>query len=445
MDPVSIATIFLAQRIVDSVIVKGFLRRADADEKKDKQRLENDLKRDAERHKQQLEIQRENHRQRLEAAKAEHRLSMEKWAAQTYYKECWPLRNPFEMQICESLSNENDSKYSDVVPCRLICSLVDDVHPYARTINDNLSSFVVNYYSTNGTHGVVSEIGAWRNDIPANDASVNYLFAGLKKQPVMVLAPSLINDGKTFILKVWSWGLGEDINYPAGMELGRIELEPLYRKAVLEETLKMVDLVRAMHLSADKLSPGLQRNISVANKAKGLEGKMKERMMSFLDAAPEIDDAVKKKMENQLSGVFCCIAGMYADAYHLLEYGAIPKLPTLLRCIPGVGLMLPALREFYVSLLNEYGWLEENKEFLARLNLDIAEGFSNLPFTFRNQEEIVRPFTDNALCLYMESNGRRVGDDVGGAVTAAQLDFADDRFVRRIDDVRVRAKLLPNL
>ena len=244
---------------------------------------------------------------------------------------------------------------------------------------------------------------------------------------------------------MWSWGLGEDINYPAGLELGRIELEPLYRKAVLEETLKMVELVRAMHLSADKLSPGLHRNISVANKAKGLEGKMKERMMSFLDAAPEIDDAVKKKVENQLSGVFCCIAGMYADAYHLLEYRAIPKLPTLLRGIPGVGLMLPALREFYVSLLNEYGWLEADKEFLARLNLDIAEGFSNLPFTFRNQEEIVRPFTDNALCLYMESQGRRVGDDVGAALTAAQLDFADDRFVRRIDDVRGRAKLLSNL
>ncbi|MGN1154945.1 MAG: hypothetical protein ACI4TK_02085 [Agathobacter sp.] len=206
MEPVTIMAAAMVFRLLSPVVKEGWKKLTNAEAKAEKKRLED---RNAD-FKMKLELQRLNHEDRMKEAREAHRLSMDKWKEQTYYERCWPLRNPFEMQICEPISD--DRTYFDsnvIVPCRIISALKDRDHPYARTINGNLSSFIVNYYPTNSIHAVVSEIGAWKDDVPSNDASINYLYAGLKKQPVMVLSPTLINDGKTFIFKVWSWGLGE--------------------------------------------------------------------------------------------------------------------------------------------------------------------------------------------------------------------------------------------
>ena len=122
----------------------------------------------------------------------------------------------------------------------------------------------------------------------------------------MVLSPTLINDGKTFIFKVWSWGLGEELNYPVGFEFGRLELQPLYIKAVYEETLKLVHLAQQMDYAPKHYSAKLQRNVSIIKdiQSKNATGKVREQMLSFLDTAPEINDAVKAKMESDISGIF---------------------------------------------------------------------------------------------------------------------------------------------
>ena len=374
MEPVTIMATAMVVRLLSPVVKEGWKKLTNAEAEKEKKRLED---RNAD-FKMKLELQRLNHEDRMKEAREAHRLSMDKWKEQTYYERCWPLRNPFEMQICEPISNDKTYFENNViVPCRIISALKDKDHPYARTINGNLSSFIVNYYPTNSIHAVVSEIGAWKDDVPSNDASINYLYAGLKKQPVMVLSPTLINDGKTYIFKVWSWGLGEELNYPAGFEFGRLELEPIYKKAVYEETLSMIELAKEMGLASKLFSQKLLHNISIIKEiqTKGVTGKTKEKMLSFLDGAPEINDAVKAKVEKNLSGIFCCIAGMYADAYHLLEYKTLPKLPSLLNEMAGVEYMLPSLKDFYYSLLKSYDDIECDKRFLADLYLDIAEAF----------------------------------------------------------------------
>ena len=322
MEPVTMTTVMvgaMVTRLLSPVIKGGWRKITNAEAKEEKKRIENSER----EFKYKLELQRQSHEQRLIEAQKAHKLSLDKWGTQTYYERCWPLRNPFEMQICGPISDDKDSFDGNmIVPCRLISALKDKDHPYARTINGNLSSFIVNHYQTNSVHAVVSEIGAWKDDVPSNDASINYLYAGLKKQPVMVLSPTLINDGKTFIFKVWSWGLGEELNYPVGFEFGRLELQPLYIKAVYEETLKLVHLAQQMDYAPKLYSAKLQRNVSIIKdiQSKNATGKVREQMLSFLDTAPEINDAVKAKMESDISGIFCCISGMYADAYHLLEY-----------------------------------------------------------------------------------------------------------------------------
>ena len=449
MEPVTMTTVMvgaMVTRLLSPVIKGGWRKITNAEAKEEQARIDKEKR----EFKNKLELQRLSHEQRLVEAKQAHELSLDKWKTQTYYERCWPLRNPFEMQICEPISDDKD--YFDgkiIVPCRLISALKDKDHPYARTINGNLSSFVVNYYPTNSVHAVVSEIGAWKDEVPSNDASINYLYAGLKKQPVMVLSPTLVNDGKTFIFKVWSWGLGEELNYPAGFEFGRLELEPLYQKAVYEESLAMVQLAKEMDYAPKLYSQKLQRNISIIKEIqdKSVTGKARERMMSFLDGAPEINDAVKAKMEKQVSGIFCCISGMYADAYHLLEYKTLPKLPSLLPSIPGIEYMLPALKNYYITLLNEFDRIETDKVFLAKLYLDVANSFSKLNFSFANRESIIEPFAIKALGLYIKSEKEDEDDEdlthlsVIRHIIKADSDLQDAEIVKDANEIFERVKI----
>ena len=447
MDPVIFVSGMLISRLLAPVVTDGWKKLTNADAKEEEKRI----KRTQEELNAKLELQRQSHEDRLKEAERAHELSMEMWQQKTYYERCWPLRNPFEMQICKPISD--DKTYFDdniIVPCRIISALKDNAHPYARTINGNLSSFIVNYYPTNSLHAVVSEIGAWKDEVPSNDASINYLYAGLKKQPVMVLTPTLINDGKTFIFKVWSWGLGEELNYPAGFEFGRLELEPLYKKTVYEETLAMIDLAKNMDYAAKIFSPRLQRNISIIKEIqkKEVKGKAKERMLSFLDGAPEINDPVKARMESLISGVFCCISGMYADGYHLLEYKTLPKLPSILPIIPGIEYMLPSLKNYYISLFNEFERIEKDKDLLARLYLDVADSFSRLPFSFDNQESVILPFIDKALAHYIQDKNPVYKDPIEAAKlddpqivhSLIKLDYKYDPFVSKVNDILSRAK-----
>lgn len=444
MEPVTIAATAMVTRLFAPIIKGGWKWLTNTDAKEEKKRL----KRVKEEIDNKLMLQRRSHEDRLEEAKKAHELSMQMWEQKTYYERCWPLRNPFEMQICQPISDDKTS-FGDniIVPCRLISALKDTDHPFARTINGNLSSFVVNHYPTNSIHAVVSEIGAWKDDAPTNDASVNYLYAGLKKQPVMVVAPALINDGKTFVFKVWSWGLGEELNYPAGFEFGRLELKPLYIKTVYEETLRMVRLAQDLGHNAKFFSSKLQHNISVVKEIqdKDLSGANKELMLSFLGAAPEIDERVKEEMESKVSGIFCCMAGMYADAYHLLEYKTLPKLPSLLHNIPGIEYMIPSLKDYYYTLLTTLERIEEDKTFVSQLYLDVADAFSKLKFSFDNNENVIEPFAVKSLSLFIKEQ-QPEEDKLGSLaeiryVIKSEPDFQNAEIVQKANEVLERSKI----
>lgn len=445
IDPLTLWAGVMISRLLAPVVKDGWKKITNADAKAEAKRI----KEKQEEFQNKLELQRMSHEQRLVEAQKAHEYALDLWQQKTYYERCWPLRNPFEMQICEPISNDKSYFGNNIiVPCRLISSLKDKDHPFARTINGNLSSFLVNYYSTNSVHAVVSEIGAWKDEVPSNDASVNYLYAGLKKQPVMVLSPTLINDGKTFIFKVWSWGLGEELNYPAGFEFGRLELKPLYIKAVYEETLSMVKLAQDMNYATSLYSKKLLHNISIIKEIqdKGVTGEEKAKMLSFLDEAPEINDAVKVKMESTISGIFCCMAGMYADAYHLLEYKTLPKLPSILHTLPGIEFMMPSLKDYYYTLLNSLEIIESDKTFLSQMYLDVACAFSRLKFSFVNRENIIEPFATKALGLFIKNWDQTIDDenlkylDVIEVIVKSNPDLQDEEFIQEANKILERSR-----
>lgn len=445
MEPVTIFTTVMITRLFAPVIKGGWRYITNAEEKETaKRRAEKEAD-----FQEKLEYQRVGHEQRLEEARASHALAMQQWAQKTYYERCWPLRNPFEMQICEPISNDDKYLGKTIVPCRLISALKDTDHPYARTINGNLSSFVVNFFPTNGLHAVVSEIGAWKDDAPNNDASINYLYAGLKKQPVLVLSPTLINDGKTIIFKAWSWGLGEELNYPAGFQFGRLELRPLFQKNIYEESLAMWKLAKELGNTTKIFSSALQHNLSIIKdiQEKELSVEAKERLLTFLKDTPEISETIKTKMEAELSGVFCCIAGMYADAYHLFEYNTAPKLPQLLHQIPGVRYMLPSLKEYYYEMLNKMEELNCDKEMIATTYMEVAESFSKLNFSFPIRESIIEPFATKALGMYISSQDSDEDPrelehlPVLRHIIRAEPKYQSSILVQRVNEVFERVKM----
>lgn len=445
MEPVTIFTTAMVARLFAPVIRGGWRYFSNAEKKEIAKRKE---ERDAD-YKQKIEYQRIGHEQRLEEAKASHALAIQQWAQKTYYERCWPLRNPFEMQICEPISNDTEYIGKLIVPCRLISALKDTDHPYARTINGNLSSFVVNFFPTNGTHAVVSEIGAWKEDVPSNDASINYLYAGLKKQPVFVIHPTLINDGKTIIFKAWSWGLGEELNYPAGFEFGRLELRPLFLKNIYRESLEMWKLSKELGCDSKRFSPALQHNLSIIKdlQEKELSDAAKDKLITFLKDTPEISESIKQKMESELSGVFCCIAGMYADAYHLFEYNTTPRLPQLLHQIPGIEYMMPSLKTYYYDILIKMEELKCDREMIATIYLEVAESFSKLNFSFKTRESIIEPFAIKALGLYVSSQDPEEDlDDLNRLpilrhIIKSEPKYQSSNFVQRINKVFERVKM----
>lgn len=111
--------------------------------------------------------------------------------------------------------------------------------------------------------------------------------------------------------------------------------------------------------------------------------------------------------------------------------------------------MLPALKNYYITLLNEFDKIETDKEFLAKLYLDVADSFSRLPFSFENQESIILPLVDKALAHYIqckdteyqEENTAEELNNPDVLYSIVKLDYKYDSFIEKANKVRSRANI----
>ena len=122
-----------------------------------------------------------------------------------------------------------------IVPLRVITALKDGTNDLSATLNANVSLFLANHFSANGEHAIISDIGAWKEDAPVNDASVNYLYEGLKGQPTLVVVPTFTDSGNIVKLKLWSWGLGEELQYPIGLNVGWFDVDAIRRQGQISQ------------------------------------------------------------------------------------------------------------------------------------------------------------------------------------------------------------------
>ena len=327
-------------------------------------------------HRQKLETLQVQFEQNRKKAEEQMLLSISEWQQKVFWEKCFPLRNPFEMPFGVDLKFQESKDRLDgnrkverctiqtitlqdnrrIVPLRVITALKDTTSPHAPTINGDLSMFLAQYYSANNEHAVMSDIGAWKEDAPINDASINYLFRGQKGLPTLIIAPSYTNGGSIVRMKLWSWGLGENLTYPIGFDFGWFNIDVIYRKVLMDEIISFDNILRKINVSRPTPYKDFEMDLSIIKmieKGDNLADNEREQLLSLLQRTPpELASIVQRKTNEVISTVYSCATAMYADGYHLRNYGTIPLLPYILPQLPGAKLLLPQIQQYYLTLLH---------------------------------------------------------------------------------------------
>lgn len=282
-----------------------------------------------------------------------------------FLKNCFPLRNPYDIAMpFNSLFNEEEElsrsrlatvtagKGMSVVPLRVILALPNSLSSYASDINSELSLFLINFYAANGMHAVLSDIGSWREDIPVNDASINYLYKGLRGQPTLVIVPDFLNDGGTVKFKIWSWAMGDNRLYPDGFNFGQIDIDVLSRQIWVEEIKDYYQTLQKTGLRNSSVNDAMVIIKTIEDPSYNLSMDEKQRLMSQIIIPDEVKkyNNHSKRLHSALSTAFSIVCAMYTDAYHLKTSGVKPLLPEILPLLPCANLYIKEILSHYLLL-----------------------------------------------------------------------------------------------
>jgi len=282
-----------------------------------------------------------------------------------FLKSCFPLRNPYDIAMPFNYlygAKEDQSRIRmstvakgnglPVVPLRLILAMPDSLSSLASDINSELSLFLINNFPSNGMHAVLSDIGSWREDIPVNDASINYLYKGLHGQPTVVVVPEFMDRGGTIKFKIWSWAMGDERLYPEGFNFGQIDVDVLSRHLWCEEIKEYAMTLQRAGMKNKAVSEAMIIIKTIEDPSYNLSMEDKQRLLSQIDIPDEVKkfNNHSKKLRTALSTIFSVVCAMYTDAYHLKTSGVTPLLPYILHTLPGANLYLREILGHYLLL-----------------------------------------------------------------------------------------------
>lgn len=372
-----------------------------------------------------LKISQEEHNNKLEQMQERFRMDLtlaeNKFASnladkqyQTFLKSCFPLRNPYDMDAMFMVTYDENkhlvkgqmkivpsSNGHGIVPLRVIAAMPGMQFPMSQDVKSELSLFLVNNYGTNSGHAVYSDIGSWKDDIPANDASINYLYMALQGQPTMVLVPEFIDGGNTIKFKIWSWGLGKDLPYPMGFDFGQIDLKKIENDILKEELIAYAALLKKVGIKNDAISNSMVLINTINDPNFKISEEESQLLLSKVSMPDELRHAGRgqKRLRGVTSTVFSVICAMFADTYHLKNYGIIPILPSILPSMPEIKIMLPQIRDYYLALTNT-AHLEGifTNEMAARFELQLLESIKQIS----DDTNILQPLIDDFYNFYID-------------------------------------------
>ena len=333
---------------------------------------------------------------------------------QTFLKSCFPLRNPYDMDVMFMVKHDENAHLVEgrmkvvpssnghgIVPLRVIAAMPGMQFPMSQDIKSGLSLFLVNNFGTNSNHAVFSDIGSWKDEIPANDASVNYLYMALQGQPTMVLVPDFIDAGNFIKFKIWTWGLGKNLPYPTGFDFGQLDLKKIENEILFEELKSYAALLKKIGIKNDAIDKSMVLINTIEDKNFNISEKERQILLSQIAIPEELRKAgaFQMRLSNTLSTAFSVICGMFADAYHLMSYGTTPMLPSILPTMQEVKIMLPQIRDYYLALANT-AHIEGifTNEMTARFELQLLECIKQIS----DDTNTLQPLIDDFYNFYID-------------------------------------------
>lgn len=273
----------------------------------------------------QRNIQELCHQLRLQEAKSQFERQLQMWQIGQFNDKMWPLLTPFDHP---SLYPQFAKGHQ--VPINIFLAKTDPHSPFAALIQSDLknklATFIQTAYTADpfGSHPSICRIGDWKDGFQ-DAAFINALWFGLQGQPSIVVNPIQSEFGEILDLNVSIWGLGESGLVPTtrnvisghfGSAIGRIKRDET--RLWIEHGLPVSS--PEMKYNADLLK---QEEALAANG----NGDYIDHLLVQYKLPKEIQNRVITKFANEYNHIVSCVSGMFADIYHLVEYGAQPYMP----------------------------------------------------------------------------------------------------------------------
>lgn len=324
-------------------------------------------------------LQEYSHQCRLAEARSQFENQLQMWTLGQFNSSMWPLLTPFDHP-----SLKPDYAPGQQVPVNVFLAKTDPRSPYAlllqSDVKNRLGNFVTTTYSGSRTHPVICRIGDWKDGFQ-DAAFINALWYGMQGRPSIVINPIQSEFGELLDLNISMWGLASTGYTPTtqtvlsgafGSSIGRIKRE---------ETRRWI--ASGLPLS----SPEMQHNATLLKQEQALieagKGSLTDCLLSQYSLPKEIQTAVITKFSRQYSHIVSCVAGMYADIYHLLEYGATPYMPqaiTEYNMRTGSDFIIPALAAaHYRKALTNLVCTDYLQDMLPVTYLNVASSLSYDP------------------------------------------------------------------
>lgn len=304
----------------------------------------------------QKDIQAYCHGFRIQEAQSQFDRQLQMWQIGNFNDKVWPLRTPFDHPSLHPHYNIN----GQAVPVNIFLAQTDPRSPFSSLIQPDLKNRLSNFLQTTYVndpllqHPCICRIGDWKDGFQ-DAAFINALWYGMQGQPTIVINPIQSEFGETLDLNVSIWGLGELGTAPKTQNVLTGSFASAIGKIKREKTQSWITCGLPIE------SKEMIHNVNLLEQEKKMiaegHGEFIDKLLIQYKLPMEIQTEVITKFSSEYNHLIACVTGMYADIYHMIEYGSQPYMPTAINQynrVTGSSFQIPeiAIQHYRKTLTN---------------------------------------------------------------------------------------------
>ena len=274
----------------------------------------------------QKDIQAYCHQFRAQEAQSQFDRQLQMWQIGNFNDKVWPLKTPFDHPSLRPQYNSGT-----LTPVNIFLAQTDPRSPFSSLIQPDLKNRLSNFLQTTYVndpllqHPCICRIGDWKDGFQ-DAAFINALWYGMQGQPTIVINPIQSEFGEILDLNVSIWGLGELGATPKTQNVLTGSFASAIGKIKREKTQSWIECGLPVE------SKEMIHNVKLLEQEKKMfsegHGEFVDKLLIQYKLPMEIQTEVITKFSSEYNHLIACITGMYADIYHLIEYGSQPYMPT---------------------------------------------------------------------------------------------------------------------